>query len=48
MGQGIQEWTKSNFWKPAFKKFEVIWSVVCTSSVIGKLTFGSYEKLLQK
>ena len=26
MGQGIQEWTKWNLWKTAFKKFEVIWS----------------------
>ena len=26
MGQGIQEWTKKNLWKTAFKKFEVIWS----------------------
>ena len=26
MGQGIQEWTKQNLWKAAFKKFEVIWS----------------------
>ena len=26
MGQGIQEWTKQNLWKTAFKKFEVIWS----------------------
>ena len=26
MGQSIQEWTKKNLWKTAFKKFEVIWS----------------------
>ena len=26
MGQSIQEWTKYNLWKTAFKKFEVIWS----------------------
>ena len=26
MGQGIQEWTKQNLWKTAFKKLEVIWS----------------------
>ena len=26
MGQSIQEWNKSNLWKTAFKKFEVIWS----------------------
>ena len=26
MGQGIQEWTKSNLWKTAFKKIEAIWS----------------------
>ena len=26
MGQGIQEWTKKNLLKTAFKKFEVIWS----------------------
>ena len=24
MGQSIQEWTKKNLWKTAFKKFEVI------------------------
>ena len=23
MGRSIQEWTKSNLWKTAFKKFEV-------------------------
>ena len=23
LGQNIQEWTKQNFWKTAFKKFEV-------------------------
>ena len=26
MRQEIQEWTNLNFWKRAFKKFEVIWS----------------------
>ena len=26
VGQGIQEWTKKNLWKTAFKKFEGIWS----------------------
>ena len=26
MGQSIQEWTKGNLLKTAFKKFEVIWS----------------------
>ena len=26
MGQSIQEWTKKNLWKTAFKKFEKIWS----------------------
>ena len=26
MGQSIQEWTKSSFWKTAIKKFEVYWS----------------------
>ena len=26
MGQSIQEWTKWNLWKTAFKKFKVIWS----------------------
>ena len=25
LDQGIQEWTLSNLWKTAFKKFEVIW-----------------------
>ena len=25
MGQSIQEWTKRNLWKKAFKKFEGIW-----------------------
>ena len=30
MRQYIQEWTKENLWKAAFKKFEVIWSaLVC-------------------
>ena len=27
-GQSIQEWTKKNLWKTAFKKFDVIWSAV--------------------
>ena len=27
MGQSIQEWTKSNLWKTAFRKFEGVWSV---------------------
>ena len=33
MGQSIQEWTKKNLWKTAFKKFERIWSAsyVCLS-----------------
>ena len=26
MGQSIQEWTKQNLWKTAFKKIEEIWS----------------------
>ena len=26
MDQGIQEWSRYNVWKTAFKKFEVIWS----------------------
>ena len=26
-GQIINEWTKQNLWKTAFKKFEVMWSV---------------------
>ena len=26
--QCIQEWIKQNFWKTAFKKFEVIWSAL--------------------
>ena len=26
MEQSIQEWTKKNLWKTAFKKFEVTWS----------------------
>ena len=26
LGQNIQEWTKQNLWKTAFKIFEVIWS----------------------
>ena len=28
MGQGIKEWTKQNLWKTAFKKLEVISSVL--------------------
>ena len=27
MGENIQQWTKKKFWKTAFKKIEVIWSV---------------------
>ena len=26
LGQSIQEWTKWDLWKTAFKKFEGIWS----------------------
>ena len=32
MGQCIQEWTKQNVWKKAFKKIEVIWSADKTAS----------------
>ena len=32
LGQDIQEWTKQNFWKTAFKKFEMILSVRQTIS----------------
>ena len=28
LGQGIQEWTKQNLWKTAFKKFEVMRQIV--------------------
>ena len=28
MGQSIQEWTKYNLWKTAFKKFEEVWSAL--------------------
>ena len=28
MGQSIQEWTKQNLWKTAFKKFEGVWSAL--------------------
>ena len=27
LGQNIQEWTKKNWWKTAFRRFEVIWTV---------------------
>ena len=26
VGQSIQEWTKYNLWKTAYKKFEGVWS----------------------
>ena len=26
MRQSVQEWTKQNWWKAAFKKFEGVWS----------------------
>ena len=26
MGEGIQEWTRHNLWKTAFKKFKVIFT----------------------
>ena len=28
MGKSIQEWTKQNLWKTAFKKFEGVWSAL--------------------
>ena len=28
MGQSIQEWTKENLWKTAFKKLERVWSAL--------------------
>ena len=28
MGLSIQEWTKENLWKTAFKKFEGTWSAL--------------------
>ena len=27
MGRSIQEWTRRNLWKRAFKKLEVIWTL---------------------
>ena len=33
MGQTIQEWTKWNLQKAAFKKFEVIWSAKADEKV---------------
>ena len=33
LGQCIQQWTKWNLWKTAFKKFEIIWSVESLSNV---------------
>ena len=33
MAQSIQEWTKWNLWKTAFKKFEVTWSAKQTISL---------------
>ena len=35
MRQSIHEWTRQNLWKTAFKKIEVIWSVLGRS--IGQL-----------
>ena len=32
LGEDIQEWTKQNFWKTSFKKFEMILSVRQTIS----------------
>ena len=33
MRQSIYECTKKNLWKPAFKKFEVIWSAITSYSL---------------
>ena len=40
MGQGIQEWTKQDFWNTAFKNFEVIHKEIsdltcCTNQMTG-------------
>ena len=35
MGQGIKEWTKQNLWKTAFKKLEVISSVLYSINFLG-------------
>ena len=39
LGQGVQEWTKQNLWKTAFKKFEVI----CTSNFL-KAVFPNFRQ----
>ena len=41
MGQSIQEWTKYNLWKTAFKKFEGIWSAVRNVLGIFQPNFGT-------
>ena len=45
MRQEIQEWTNLNFWKRAFKKFEVIWSAEAKhiTSNIFKATFHKFH-----
>ena len=42
LGQGIQEWTKWNFWKTAFKKFEVIFFKGCLPQIL----FGAFLNTL--
>ena len=43
MGQSIQEWTKQNFWKTAFEKFEGKCSALhCVKSVHIRSYSGPY------
>ena len=48
MDKGIQEWTKSNFWKAAFKKFEVILQIFrgCLSQIFLGLFLNTLTQMM--
>ena len=48
LGQSIQEWTKLNLWKTAFKKFEVIQSDVPFKEIIEIIEYTLHKIHVEK
>ena len=48
LGQSIQEWTKLNLWKTAFKKFEVIQCDVPFKEIIEIIEYTLHKIHVEK
>ena len=48
LGQSIQEWTKLNLWKTAFKKFEVIQADVPFKEIIEIIEYTLHKIHVEK